>query len=267
MMTMSEQSKTRLRAPSANTVREQVGRFWELWLGAMFLKQETYSYERDSKNPFGNGLLYIAVVGVLVALAGILGAGLRYAIVPSSDAIKNTILVHIQAMPFFAMYDSTAADIFNKQFNQGWDLIGSRTLGYPVDPVGVTALVASVLTTPLGLVIGWLVYGALVHLIARGWNRDTSFGEMLAPLALATSPQLLNLVAVFPTAGASGVVISLWTWICSVFAIRVAYQTTTGRAIWAAVFPVLLAAILFLLLFLLIAAFFVPISRSVGGAQ
>lgn len=264
---MSEQSMTRVRAPSANSVREQVGRYWELWLGAMFLKQETYTYERDSKNPFGNGLLYIAVIGVVVALAGILGAGLRYATAPTADAIKNTILVHLQAMPFYGMFDPASASLFDRQFNQGWDMIGTRVLGYPVDTAGATMLVASVIATPLGLIIGWLVYGILVHVIARGWNPETSLGEMLAPLALATSPQLLNILALFPTAGASGAVIALWTWVCSVFAIRVAYQTTTRRAIWAALFPILLEVILIVLVFLVIAAVFLPISRSIGGGQ
>lgn len=264
---MSEQSIARVRAPSANSVRDQVGRFWELWLGALFLKQETYTYERDSKNPFGNGLLYIAVIGALVALTGILGAGLKYATMPSPDAIKNTILVHLQAMPFYGMFDPTSASAFDKQFNQGWEILGTRVLGYPADAAGIATLVASVITTPLALIIGWLVYGILVHVIARGWNRETSFSEMLAPLALATSPQLLNVLAVFPTAGVSGAVISLWTWICTVFAIRVAYQTTTRRAVWAALFPVLLLAIFILLVFLCIAAFLVPVIRSIGGAQ
>src|SRR4051812_18157231 len=85
---MSEQTLARVSAPSAATIRKQLAHFLELWRGAMFLKREIYTYERDQKNPFANGLLYIAVIGILVALASILGAGLRYATLPSADAIK-----------------------------------------------------------------------------------------------------------------------------------------------------------------------------------
>jgi hypothetical protein len=264
---MSEQSLTRVPAPSAAGVREQIGRIWELWLGAMFLKRETYAYERDQKNPFGNGLVYIAIIGVLVALAGILGAGLRYATLPSLEAIKNTVLTHLQAMPFYPMLDTATASAFDRGFDQTWDTAGSLFVGYPVDANSFATLVASILTTPLGLVIGWLVYGALVHLIARGWNRETSFGEMLAPLALASSPQVLTVLTLFPGAEVSGAAVGLWTFICNVVAVRVAYQTTTGRAVWAAFFPILLLLLVLLLLLILLIAILIPISRSVGGPQ
>ena len=112
---MSEQTMTRVRAPSATTVRKQLTHFWELWRGAMFLKREVYSYERDQKNHFGNGLLYIAVIGVVIALAGILGAGLRYATLPNVDAIKNTVLVNLEAMPFYTLGDTAAQARFEQQ--------------------------------------------------------------------------------------------------------------------------------------------------------
>ncbi len=237
---MSEQSIIRVRPPSAATIREQVGRFVELWLDAMFLKREGYAYERERKNPFGNGLVYIAIIGVLVAITGMFGAGLRFATEPSLDAVKNTVLVHLQAMPFYSAFDSASATAFDQGYDQWWDQSGAGALGYPADASGIAALALSLLTTPLGLIIGWLIYGALVHLIARGWNPETSFGEMLAPLALATSPHLLNILTLLPSANVSGLAVALWTLLCNVVAIRVAYQTTTRRAVWGALFPLLL---------------------------
>lgn len=264
---MNEQPMTRLRAPSAATVREQVRYYIELWLGAMFLKQEAYTYERDQKNPFGNGLIYIAIIGVLVALAGIVGTGLRYATLPSVDAIKNTVLVHLQAMPFYESLSANGLAMFEQQFNQNWNQFGSRYLGYPTDTNGFIGLMLTVLTIPLGYFIGWLIYGALVHVVARGWNPETSFAELLAPLALATSPQLLSVLMLFPNSGLSGVAISLWTLICNIVAIRVAYQTTTRRAVWAALFPILLLVVLLAVLVCAGLALLIPLSRTVGGAQ
>lgn len=263
---MSEQSMTRVRAPSAATVREQVQHFIELWLGAMFLKQETYTYQRDKKNHFGNGLVYIGIIGVLVALAGILGAGLRYATLPSVDAIKNTVLAHLQAMPFYESLSANGLANFERQYDQSWNQFGSLFLGYPTDTNGFIGLMVTILTVPLGLIIGWLIYGALVHLVARSWNRETSFTELLAPLALATSPQLLNVLMIFPNTGLSGSAIALWTFICNVVAIRVAYQTTTRRAVWASLFPILLVVILVIGLVVLGLLLLIPFSRA-GGPQ
>ncbi len=265
---MSEQSMPRVRAPSAASVREQINRFVELWLGAMFLKREDYAYEREQKNPFGNGLVYIAVIGIILTLAGMLGAALRYATSPTPDAIKNTVLVHLQAMPFYNALSPEAMTQFEQGFDNTWDSLGSLFVGYPTDTAGVVSLAATILTTPLGLALGWLLYGALVHLVARGWNPETSFGEMLAPLALASSPQLLNLFSVFPAVSVSGVVIALWTLVCNIVAIRVAYQTTTRRAVWGALFPILVLSVLLLILGIIAMVSFASIVRAItGGAQ
>ncbi len=261
------QSLSQVKLPSAESVRAQIVRVSELWLGAMFLKHAAYAYERERKNPLGNGLVYLAVIGVLVALAGILGAGLRFATAPSLDAIKNTVLVHLQAMPFFNNFSLAGQDSFLQTYNRWWDQFGTTVLGYPGNEGGVAALGLTLLTTPLGLIIGWFIYGALVHLVARGWNPETSFSEMLAPLALASSPQLLSVLTLFPGTGISGAVIALWTFICNVVAIRVAYNTTTRRAIWGALFPILLLVVLLLLLGCAALALLVPVIRTIGGAQ
>lgn len=259
---MSEQSITRVQPPSVASLGAQTRHFVELWLGAMFLKNETFAYERDQKNPFGNGLVYIALIGVILALADILGGGLRYAISPTADAIKNTVLVHLQGMPFYDMFDSATADMFNRGFERTWDALGSVFMGYPVDTRGFVTLALSIITTPLGLILGWLIYGALVHLVARGWNPETSFGELLAPLALATSPQLINVLTLFPNVGVSGVALALWGLICNIVAIRNAYQTTGRRALWGALFPLLLLFLLIVVVLIFAIALFAGARRG-----
>lgn len=264
---MNESKALPANMPWLETIETQARRFIALWLGAMFLKTESYTYVRNLKNPFGNGLTYIATIGVLTALAGILGTGLRYATSPTLEGIKNTVLVHLQAMPFYEAFSSGVQDSFNRGFETFWGQFGTFLVGYPTNAAGFVTLTLTVLTTPLGLVISWLIYGALVHLVARGWNRETSFGELLAPLALATSPYLLNLLMFLPSGNVSGLVVSLWTFICNVFAIRIAYQTTTRRALWGALFPILLFIVLLVLLLILAIAVVVPLSRTVGGPQ
>lgn len=219
-----------------------------LWLRGLFLQDEVYAYQRDRKNPFGAGLVFIVGVGVISALAGIMGAALRYAASPPFEAIKNTVLVHLQAMPFYLEFSPSAERQFLQGYEQVWDYLGSVFVGYPTGAAGWAMLLANVITVPLAMVIVWVIYGALVHLVGHGWNRETSYPELLAPLSLAAAPQALTVLNLLPGAGVDGTVVALWTLICNVVAVRVAYQTTTRRAIWGAVFPILL---LILLLFLL----------------
>lgn len=264
---MNEPTTLRAGIPSAEAFRTQIGRLWTLWLGAMFLKPEAYTYARDQKNPFGRGLVYITIIGVVSALAGILGTALRYATSPTLEGIKNTILAHLQAMPFYNTFNPAAQDAFTQGFNRTWDQLGALFVGYPTDAAGFVTLGLTIVTTPLLLLVGWIVYGAFVHLVGRGWNRETSFGELLAPLALATSPYLLHVLHLLPSGDVSGLTLALWTFICNIFAIRIAYQTTTRRAVWGALFPILVLAIVLLLVTVGAFAVLTPVIRSLGGAQ
>lgn len=261
---MNEQSVARVQAPSARAIRMDTLRYVALWLGGMFLKPEAYVYQRDRKNPFAHGLLYIAILGVLVGLAMVLGGGLRYATAPNADAVKNTIQVHLQGMPFYTNGTPQDQNNFDRQFDQFWNQFSPALLGYPTNTTSWVNLVASIFTTPLGWVIVWLIYGALVHLVARGWNPETSYSELLGPLALATSPRLLHVIDLFPGTSISGLAIFFWVLICNVFAIRAAYKTTTRRAIWGALFPVVLLVVL-LIVFAVLVGLVVGVATRRGG--
>jgi hypothetical protein len=219
-----------------------------LWLSALFLRHESYEYQRDRRNPFAHGLLFVIVLGVILALFGIAGSGLRYATAPRSEAIKNVVLTHLQAMPFYENFSSAQQQQFDRGYNQWWEQYGDTFAGYPTDAAGFARSLATVVTTPIGLAIGWLIYGLLAHLIARSASPHTSLPEGLAALALATSPQLLNVISFLPSAGVSGVTVALWTLLCNFVALRTAYRLSTGRAVGATLFPYLLALLIVLLL-------------------
>ncbi len=238
--------------------------YWHLWLSGLFLKREAYEYQRERRDSFAHGLAFIAVVGIVVGLFGIAGAAFRYATQPSADAIKNVVLNHLQAMPFYTQMGSIAQGQFLTGYNQVWATLGSRFVGYPTNGRDLIALLASPITTPLLLVIGWLIYGVLAHLIAASGNPHSSLAHGLGTLALATSPQALNVVTVLPGASISGVMIGLWTFILNVYALRTAYRISTPRAITAAIFPLLL---LLLLLILFACVGFFLLTAAIRGGQ
>jgi hypothetical protein len=228
--------------------------YWHLWLGALFLKREAYEYQRDRRDSFAHGLLFIVLVGVLVGLFGIAGAGLRYASGPSAVAVKNVVLNHLQAMPFYDQMGSSAQQQFLTGYERTWAALGSLFMGYPTNAGDLVSLLAGIITTPLAWIIGWLFYGLLAHLIASRGNPHSSLAHGLGTLALATSPQALNVINVLPGASVGGLVLALWTLILNVFALRTAYRVSTRRAIGAALFPLLLLLLL-LLLFLCLGLF------------
>ncbi|MGE5139887.1 MAG: YIP1 family protein [Rudaea sp.] len=220
---------------------------WHLWLGALFLKREAYEYQRDRKDTFAHGLLFVTLVGLLTALAALAGALLRFAAGPNADAVKNVVLTHLQAMPFYTQsilpYPKVESQ-FLSGYNQTWDLLGSTFMGYPTNQGGWAALLAGVVVIPLILIVVWLVYGFLVHLVASRANPNTGLARGLGTLALAISPQAINLLGILPRSGLSVPVLGLWGIVLSVFAVRTAYGTSTGRSIWAVVFPLLLLLLL-----------------------
>jgi hypothetical protein len=237
---------------AARSIPERILYYAELWTGGMFLQDEAFVYMRERRNPFASGLLYVVLLGVIVALANILGAVASYATSPSLDAVKNTVFVHLQAMPFYEQMVPQTQRAFDSGFNQFWDVFGPVFAQYPDSPQQIAQLLMSVLTIPLGLVIGWLIYGGLAHVIARKWNPEISFAEMLAPLSLAVSPQLLNVLNVFPNVNVSYAVTALWFFVCALTAIRVTYHTTARNAMRAALFPILVGLVAVILLVVLV---------------
>ena len=236
---------------AARSFPERVLDFAELWMGGMFLQDEAFLYMRERRNPFANGILYVTVVGVLVALGNILAAAARYITSPSKDALENTVLNHLHAMQFYEAMGPTGQSAFDAGFNQTWEWFGQLFMGYPTSPQEIAVLFLGMLTTPIGLIVTWVFFGALVHLVARRWNPEISFAEILGPLALAQSPQLLNVLHIFPNVGINALVVALWFLVSAVSAIRVTYKTTHANALRAAFIPILVVLLLLAVLMLL----------------
>lgn len=246
---------------ATRSIPERILYFAELWMGGMFLQDEAYVYMRERRNPFASGLLYTVLLGVLIAAGGLLGALARYATSPSLDAIKNTVLVHLQAMPFYEQLSANAQGNFITQFNQTWEWLAPLLTPYPTTSVQVAQLLATPLTIPLGMAISWVIYGALAHWVARRWNPEISLAEILGPLALASSPQLLNVLNVFPNVGISPLVTFLWFLVSAITAIRVTYRTTGRNAVLAAFFPIVFGLVILAVLIL------VPLLLLTRGGQ
>jgi hypothetical protein len=217
---------------------------------ALFLRTDAYEEMRQAESPFGKGLVIILVVGVIVALAGLVGSVLEWAATPDLTAIQDTVYKGLIAMPWYQEMMVRTPDFpaeFERWYNWGWTL--ARWMGAS----SLSSAAGNLVLTPLGLAARWLVYGLLAHLFARMLRGQAGLGQTLGCTALAVAPQLLNLAQVLPFLGVGGVV-GTWTLLCRYVALKQAHRLSWGRALAATLLPTLALVLLGLILAGILAA-------------
>ncbi len=212
---------------------QQIPRFARLMAQGLFLRTDAYEEMREARNPFVEGLFIIVIVGVFIGLAGIVGNTLEWASSPDGAALQDILYDGLTNMPWYQMMEQEVGREFTEQFQWQWNL--NSQIARWAAPTPLSSL-AGVVTTPLWLIIGWLIYGLLAHLFARLLGGEASLGQTLGCTALAVTPQVLNLAGLLPSVAMGGVV-ATWTLICRYVALKQAHRLTWGRAFWATVLP------------------------------
>jgi hypothetical protein len=212
---------------------------------ALLLKTEAYETMRDVADPVIKGIILIIVVGVIIALFGLVGSALEWATTPDLGEIQETVFSYLREMPWWD--EVTQADPkFASQFEQSWDTAWQifPTIGGAANVAG-SAL--GIITTPLALLIRWFIYGLLAYLFARWLGGTGSLSETLGVLALAVAPQALSILTVIPYVEL-GSLVAIWGVLCAYVGLRTAHKLSWDRAIWATLLPFLsVLALLFLL--------------------
>ena len=135
----------------------------QLGWNALLLKDEAYEEMRLSDNPVVKGLVLIVIVGVAIALLGVVGDVLEWATTPDLDEIKETVFYYMTQMPWWkvaAREDPNFLRVFEQNYNFGWQI------GNMFSP-SIGGAVLNVIMIPLALIVRWLVYGLLAYLFAR----------------------------------------------------------------------------------------------------
>ncbi len=94
------------------TITQSFGLLW----GALFLENRAFAAMRDSKSPVKKGLIILIVLGLALALAGIIGTTLEWASSPTLNAIRETIWEKYQQSPWWQFIEAEpqALDSFNR---------------------------------------------------------------------------------------------------------------------------------------------------------
>ncbi len=211
---------------------------------ALFFKEDAYEEMRASSNPVVKGLIFIIVVGLVIALFNLVGTILERASTPDMNQIKDIVRHYIPQMPWWREVVQEAPE-FEREFQRWYDLgwrIFPRLFGAP--NIGGAAL--GIITKPLQLLLWWLIYGLLAFLFARWLGGTADFSQTLGVLALAAAPQFLNVLTLLPFVQL-GSLIGVWGVLCAYVGLKTAHKLSWGRAVWATLLPFILALIVAIL--------------------
>ncbi|MBL7198810.1 MAG: YIP1 family protein [Anaerolineae bacterium] len=220
-------------------MKQWIGMVW----AALFLEEMPYADMRERADAVLRGLGLVVLVGVIVAVLGLVGTTLEWATSPKPDAVHQVVWRGLQKMSWYKEMQGSPgfAEEFPKQFDMIWQAVS--TFAFP--NVGSAAL--QIILSPLGLVIGWAVYGLLGHLFARMLGGQGTLSQTFGCTALAVAPQLLNLLSLVPYLEVGGVV-GTWVLLCRYMALKTCHQLSWGRAVAATLLPYILRVLAILVL-------------------
>ncbi|MDE0197844.1 MAG: YIP1 family protein, partial [Caldilineaceae bacterium] len=165
-------------------------------------------------------------IGVLVAVAQLIGSLLLTASLPPSDALLNTIL---QILRQGTAGGETLFEI-ERTLRNAWPLLLAYS-GY--DSVGFRTLTLA--TTPLGLIGHWLLFGFVSHLLARAAGGQGTLAQTLGAVALSNASRLLYLFTVIPFVSVAAVLIHVWGILIAFRGLEVAHELPPRPAALVAV--------------------------------
>ena len=222
---------------------------WE----ALFLSNSPYAKVREDPSPALRGLAFLLLIALSVALLGLVGTTLEWATTPELGEIQAIVLEGIQEMDWYQ--DLQREPDFREQFQRWYDM-GWRIFPYVFDAPSIPRAALRIILLPLRLVLVWLAYGLLAHLVARMLGGEGNLGQTMGCTALALAPQLLSIATLVPYLVVGGVV-TTWTLLCRYVALKTCHRLSWDRTLAATVLPTVV--------FVVIISFFGCLASAVLG--
>ncbi|MBI5031765.1 MAG: YIP1 family protein [Chloroflexi bacterium] len=218
-----------------------IGEYLNLGLGALFLQEETYARMRDDSRRVVKGLIFILLVGVIVALLAVVGKLLEWSTTPDLSNIRNIVLEEMRNTTWFR--EMARSPQAMQQFQQGYDLWWQFFGG--LFGVNMLGAIANVITNPIVLILRWLVYGVVVFVFARMLGGKGTLSQTLGCTAIAFAPEALGAAQFLPFVQLAG--IGIWGLICTYVGVKVSNQMMPWRAFWATLLPFIVVGVITIL--------------------
>jgi len=215
----------------------------------LLFDHSVYSEIKVDTSAIEDGVLLILIVGLLVGTAQGLGLYLKFVTMPSMQDIARMV----KEGPWFpASMPSNIKEYIEGQIEAGFEIAEMFVTPTPLRALG------EVISQPISMLLGWLLWGALAHFSARLLKGTGSFGATLSCLAYSIAPHVVRAADFLPGfSGPSGLLATIWGFACFTAGLKYAQGLSTGRAVLASILPALiLLSITVLLASALISIFF-----------
>ena len=193
---------------------------------ALLLEPDPFVEIVDDDNPWIEGLFLCVCIGILVAVAKIIGGLLLTASLPPSEALLSALLRGLRQS---AANGETLLEI-ERALRRVWPLLLASS-GYDSGWFRLLTLA----TVPLGVICQWLLFGVTGHLLARAAGGRGSLGQTLGAMALSNGPRLLYIFTIIPFVSVASVLIHVWGVLIAYRGLEVAHELPPGPAALAAV--------------------------------
>jgi hypothetical protein len=199
-----------------------------LWSG-LFLDVDAYDEASDADNPFVEGLFIIVLIGILVALASIIGSILGWGITPDLAQIKALVHDGLVSMPWYQQFLQGNADAV-RQFEHNYDLSWRIARFFAPNP---SRALLSLFISPLSLFLQWLWFALIAQAVARILGGQGRMGQTFGATALAFAPHLLYVFRALPMVSVAAV--GVWTLLAKYVAIRRVHENLSWQRVVVAV--------------------------------
>ena len=231
-----------------------------LWR-ATILDDAAYEDWRERPNLFLRAIILIIVVSLVAGLLTF-----AWTLVQRVQPVDLTGLEQIpdQMSEIMSLFGVEPDPEFQKQFEGMLDVmvpmirdLSEVQAPLPRGIVGFFEALGAWLTRALAAIGGWMVYGALVLIFVNLLGGSAKLPEFLGTVALYIVPGLLVILKPIPCLGwLLALVGTVWSIVVYIKATSVAGNLDTGRAILAAVAPILAGFVLSIVVGALVAVWF-----------
>jgi hypothetical protein len=220
-----------------------VGEMLQLARGALSLDTQTFVAQREARDTFRKGVLFIVVITLLAGSLSLVVSTVKGFLPPKWDAQRDELEDQIsQVFKFLPLeMDAETERMIVGSIQAGLDIgfeIAQLPTPLPRPVKDFLQALGGWVTAPLLRLGGWMGYAFWVLLVAKLLGGRATLSQMLGCTALYVAPQILTILQVIPCLGPIlAFVAFVWGLVIYIKATAVANELGPGRALLAAILP------------------------------
>jgi hypothetical protein len=220
-----------------------VGEMLQLARGALSLDTQTFVAQREARDAFRKGVLFVVVITLLAGSLSFIVSTVKGFLPPKWDAQRDEVEDQIsQVFKFLPLdMDAETEQMIVGSIEAGLDIgfeIAQLPTPLPRPVKDFLQALGGWVTAPLLRLGGWMGYAFWVLLVAKLLGGRATLSQMLGCTALYVAPQILTILQVIPCLGPIlAFVAFVWGLVIYIKATAVANELGPGRALLAAILP------------------------------